>query len=257
MSRKNRQQVPFCLLVIGNTVGLFDLRSWFIKFSAGRCSVFQICVFCAVWMTLALLLPFCVQLDTGNLFAGGRLHFNPRPMCIWSGLCAWFYALNRPAPGHRATRVFYAGAADGHAAVGDVFLVSVLTKAQPGRVNQRFCRHSGDIAPGRLQLAALAGRALGSAAAPGDQRVWCASLPRQQSEQCTSCFPQLSDDHACMPGFDVLGGARNEPSGCFISARRSSLFNPWLITSVCAGVQACGCQSGHQWPNTPAPDLGR
>ena len=60
------------LLVIGNALAL--ISDVFIKFLQADAPVFQY-AFLRCVITLALLLPFWRQLDTGNLFAGGRLHF--------------------------------------------------------------------------------------------------------------------------------------------------------------------------------------
>lgn len=202
------------LLVIGNALAL--ISDVFIKFLQADAPVFQY-AFLRCVITLALLLPFWRQLDTGNLFAGGRLHFI-RGHVHLVGIVCMVYALIA-LPLATANAVFYA-------APIMVMLLSVmffgerLTKLSLAAVISGFAGILVILRPVDFSWAALA--ALGSAAALAINAVLVRKLPRQQSTMHKLFLNYFMITPMCL-GL-MLWEAAPWSQAVLISAAGSSLF---------------------------------
>lgn len=202
------------LLVIGNALAL--VSDVFIKFLEADAPVFQY-AFLRCVMTLMMLVPFWRQLDTGNLFEGGRLHF-VRGHVHLVGIVCMVYALIA-LPLATANAVFYA-------APLMVMLLSVmffgerLTTLSLVAVLSGFAGILVILRPVDFSWAALG--ALGSAAALAINAVLVRKLPRQQSTVHKLFLNYLMITPACLALMFWEGAQWS--NAVFISALGSSLF---------------------------------
>ncbi|PAU87583.1 hypothetical protein CK507_08435 [Pseudomonas sp. WN033] len=161
------------LLVIGNALAL--ISDVFIKLLEGDSAVFQY-AFMRCLITLALLLPFWRQIDTGHFFEGGLLHAIRGHVHLVGIVCMVVALVSLPLA--TANAVFYV-APILVMILSAVFFAERLTRWSLLAVFGGFAGILVILRPVDISWAALA--ALGSAAALAINAVLVRKLPARQS----------------------------------------------------------------------------